>query len=130
MVNNAPPKNSARGIVRRGALISSAMKDAVSLPAKAKVRTDQKTMSLRRVVGVSVARVNDVADPKRHHARVPIPISKAIGTHIPTAPALFSHLPTLRPRMCKSVPSSSAEQANIMKKAGLFDSPSHWLPPM
>src|SRR5271170_1973331 len=59
----APPKSNAKGIERRGFLISSPMKEAVSHPPKANVSTDQKMRSLKCTLGVIECMVNEVAEP-------------------------------------------------------------------
>src|SRR5260370_25242698 len=89
--------NRAQGTVRRVFLVSTHMKEAVSQPPKAKVKDDQKIMSLKRVLGIMVVALKEVAEPKRCHAMAPMPMMITTGSHIATAPTLCSHLPTLRP---------------------------------
>ena len=84
-------------------LISSPMKEAVSQPPKAKVNDDQKIMSLKRVLGIMLVALKEVADPKRCHAMTPMPMMITTGNHIATAPALCSHLPTSRPTTFRMV---------------------------
>src|SRR5271165_3694823 len=88
-----PAAISPRGMVRRASLISSPMNDADSAPLKAYSSVAQTPKLPRFNEGFIAAALNLVAEPNFHQATPPTTQSSAIGSHVPTAPRLLSHLP-------------------------------------
>src|SRR5271157_2703384 len=72
--------------------------------------------------GFSDATLNLVAEPNFHHARAPTMQSSAIGSHVPMAPRLLSHLPTSRPMIFST-------SANTTKNVALPCAAFHLVPP-
>ena len=65
--------------------------------------------------GVMLAAVNFVAEPKRCHAAAAMAKRIAIGSHVPIAPRLCSHLPTESPMTFRNVASAKPSSANNRK---------------
>ena len=92
---------------------------------------DQKMMSLSRVLGHQA-----LGGERRGRAEAepgddaPAPSGAAPGTQSPTAPRLWSHLPTPSPRTLSVTATASATSEKTMKYAGLSASPCHDAPPM
>src|SRR5215831_7479345 len=97
------------------------MKEAVSHPPKANVRDDQKIISLKRRLGLMLAAWKEVADLKRCHAIAPMPRIMSTGSHIASAPALCSHLPTSSPTTFTTVMIVRATIEKMMWKFASFD---------
>ena len=100
-------------MLRRGSRISSPIIEPLSSPLRENAIVDQKTMSLSRVLGTRLSGVNGVADPKRYQETTASAMRKIAGTQSPTAPALWSHLPTASPRTLSVTarPSAAREKA-------------------
>ena len=99
---------------RRGFLISSPINEAASQPANAKISTDQKRTSLSLKLGTRAEGAKEVAGPKRCQATRPMIMRIATGTHIASAPRLWSHLPTSRPMMFRIATTASVTKENAM----------------
>src|ERR1700722_10338907 len=115
MARNAPPKKSARGMVRRGLSISSPMNEPVSQPPKAKKMVDQKMAFLRDRCGVKAEAVKWVAGPKRAAETAASTTRMRMGSQLPVEQTLLSHLPASRPTMLTKVMMASQITAKDMK---------------
>src|ERR1700722_19331246 len=101
---------SARGMFRRGSRISSPIIDALSTPVTENAIVDQKIISLMCTLGTNADGASDVADPYRPQITTLSTMSSIAGTHRPTAPALCTHFPILRPATLG--PTASARPIN------------------
>src|SRR5579859_6197115 len=98
-----PPTRIAQGMLRRGFSISSPMAEPASTPPNAKNTVDQKIALLIVQCGVRLAAVKCVAGPKRVYDHAASERSAISGRMLPSEVTLFSHLPTLTPRILSTV---------------------------
>ncbi len=78
--------------------------------------------------GLSDAGLKRVAEPNFHHATEATTQSKAIGSQVPIAPRLLSHLPTSRPTMFSTSARAIPNIENATKNAGLACAACHFDP--
>src|ERR1019366_9376353 len=109
-----PATSSAHGIALRGFCISSPIAETASIELNAKNTLDQNTALLSDQCGTIPALVKCVAEPNREYDIAAISINTDSGTTLPSAPILFSHLPTSAPTIFSSVIRVSAIAANAM----------------
>src|SRR5215471_5403942 len=102
-------------MLRRASLISSAISEADSDPIRAKMMTDQKTMSATCVDGMKLRGANEVAEPKCVQAVRPRTITMSVGIHMAMAPRLCAHLAKLRPRILRTVKPAKTTTENETK---------------
>src|SRR5437762_8024323 len=82
---------------------------------------DQKITFFKLTLGRNDARSSDVALPNRLQATTPNTISAPVAIHAATAPALFNHFPTFKPRTLSATAKPRPTTAADMKYARLED---------
>ena len=98
------------------------MTDASSKPTSPKQITPKEFSTNLGSAGIRNAAAPTVL-PKRSQISRPKPISAAAAMPVPIAPRLFSHFPTPRPAMFKTVSSASKATEAVKAKALLSAKP-------
>ncbi len=124
-----PAMIKARGMSRRGRLISLPMNDAASAPENAESMVAQMPKFATVKLGLNACGRKLLAGPNLHHAISPRQNSRATGIQVPIAPRLLSHFPMFSPTIFTISASTSPTTENVMKKDALLCRPCQRSPP-